>query len=74
MRVILRVRWAPLAVLALLLLAVASAPMVDRTPVDSIVRLAYAIERQGIEYSWGGGHAERPGPSTGTCLGYRICP
>lgn len=24
-----------------------------------------------IPYSWGGGHASTPGPSTGTCLGYR---
>ncbi|GAA0938180.1 C40 family peptidase [Nonomuraea longicatena] len=79
MRAILRV---PLAALTLLFLAVASAPLVDRPPVgdtvNSIVRLAYAIERQDIEYSWGGGHAERPGPSTGTCLGYngkiRPCP
>lgn len=25
----------------------------------------------GIPYSWGGGHASAPGPSTGTCVGYQ---
>lgn len=33
-----------------------------------IVLLAYLY--QGIPYSWGGGHKEDPGPSTGTCQGY----
>ncbi|MEU0571052.1 NlpC/P60 family protein [Nonomuraea sp. NPDC005983] len=39
-------------------------------PYGQIVRVAYEIERRGVVYSWGGGHAETPGPSTGTCLGY----
>ncbi|GIH27921.1 hypothetical protein Aph01nite_62310 [Acrocarpospora phusangensis] len=40
---------------------------------DELTRLlaaAYAI-RGTIPYSWGGGHAARPGPSLGTCAGYK---
>ncbi|WP_066951436.1 C40 family peptidase [Microtetraspora fusca] len=46
---------------------------------DELVRVVgYAYTFQGIPYSWGGGHAARPGPSRGTCRGYtgsvRPCP
>ncbi|MFI6502123.1 C40 family peptidase [Nonomuraea typhae] len=54
----------------LLLLATASAP-IRQYVAPEIVRLAYEIEGRDIVYSWGGGHADDPGPSRGTCLGYK---
>lgn len=66
-----RLRRGLLPALALvLLLATASAPIREWVAPD-IVRLAYEIERKDITYSWGGGHADEPGPSKGTCLGYK---
>lgn len=59
------------AALAFVLLTATAAAPIREYVLPDIVRLAYAIERRGIEYSWGGGHADRPGPSTGTCQGYR---
>ncbi|GAA4101145.1 C40 family peptidase [Nonomuraea soli] len=56
--------------LAVLLLTAASAP-VWRQVDPAIVTIAYELEKRDIVYSWGGGHASRPGPSRGTCLGYR---
>ncbi|MFC7590471.1 C40 family peptidase [Nonomuraea antimicrobica] len=54
----------------LLLTATASVPL--SLPVPPLtVRLAYEIEQRQIVYSWGGGHGEDPGPSMGTCRGYR---
>ncbi|SEM61865.1 C40 family peptidase [Nonomuraea pusilla] len=62
-------RW-PVGVAVLVLLAAAaSAPITYLQP--RIVRISYEIERLGVVYSWGGGHAEDPGPSKGTCAGYR---
>ncbi|MFB4288913.1 C40 family peptidase [Nonomuraea sp. ATR24] len=58
-----------LAVVLVLLLATASVP-IRRYVLPRIVEIAYAVEKRGIVYSWGGGHAEEPGPSKGTCLGY----
>lgn len=63
-----RVRLAVVAVV--LLVATASAP-IRHFVLPEIVSLAYAIEGRDIAYSWGGGHADRPGPSKGTCEGYR---
>lgn len=54
---------------ALLLTATASVP-IRHYVLPEIVTLAYSIEGQDIDYSWGGGHAARPGPSKGTCQGY----
>ncbi|MER7365636.1 C40 family peptidase [Nonomuraea wenchangensis] len=76
-----RTALAPLtALLTALLLALtlaASVPVSTWTQ-PRVVRLAYELGRLGVEYSWGGGHAEAPGPSTGTCQGYqgriRPCP
>ncbi|GAA2394818.1 C40 family peptidase [Nonomuraea africana] len=51
-----------------LLLAVPSSMPLRQLAMPRIVILAYQF--QGIPYSWGGGHKERPGPSTGTCQGY----
>lgn len=67
-----------LLVVALLLLTVtASMPLVSYVP-SRIVTVAYEIEQQGVVYSWGGGHGDAPGPSHGTCKGYkgkiRPCP
>lgn len=69
--------------MAVLLVAVASVPgMVEprrEGKWGAVVTIAYAVMegrelpgwRKGrIPYAWGGGHAERPGPSRGTCLGY----
>ncbi|GGP17232.1 hypothetical protein GCM10012278_84270 [Nonomuraea glycinis] len=58
-----------MAVMLVLLGATASAPLV-RYVLPEIVAIAYEIQEREIVYSWGGGHAERPGPSKGTCLGY----
>ncbi|MGP3964700.1 C40 family peptidase [Nonomuraea sp. 3N208] len=61
-----------LAVAAVLILLTATASMPFATRVlPRIVQIAYEIERRDIVYSWGGGHAERPGPSRGTCKGYK---
>ncbi|WP_327586023.1 C40 family peptidase [Nonomuraea sp. NBC_00507] len=61
-----------LAVAAVLILLTATASMPFATRVlPRIVQIAYEIERRDIVYSWGGGHAERPGPSKGTCTGYK---
>ncbi|MBF8186039.1 C40 family peptidase [Nonomuraea sp. K274] len=61
----------------IMLLATASVPLASYVP-PKIVRLAYEAQGRGITYSWGGGHAEEPGPSKGTCSGYtgriRPCP
>jgi cell wall-associated NlpC family hydrolase len=63
----------------LLLNASASVPARPVT-LNRITTIAYAIEagqhQPGwwggeIPYSWGGGHSEDPGPSLGTCQGYR---
>lgn len=54
----------------LLLTATASVPLGLSVP-PLVVRIAYEIERHGIVYSWGGGHGVDPGPSKGTCRGYR---
>ncbi|MEO3869431.1 NlpC/P60 family protein [Nonomuraea sp. B12E4] len=53
-----------------LLAATASVPLDWHLPAR-IVRASYEIERLGFVYSWGGGHAADPGPSLGTCVGYR---
>ncbi|MFI7706681.1 C40 family peptidase [Nonomuraea sp. NPDC049480] len=58
------------AVALVMLTATASMPLATRA-LPLIVRIAYEIEQRGIVYSWGGGHAERPGPSNGTCRGYK---
>lgn len=62
-------RGALLVVALVLLVATASAPIKPYVS-PRIVAIAYEIEKLGIVYSWGGGHAARPGPSTGTCAGY----
>ncbi|MFD2356214.1 hypothetical protein ACFSTC_53525 [Nonomuraea ferruginea] len=62
-------RGALLAMALVLLVVTASAP-IKHYVLPRIVAIAYEIERHGIVYSWGGGHAERPGPSTGTCASY----
>ncbi|MEV5498970.1 NlpC/P60 family protein [Nonomuraea fuscirosea] len=54
----------------LLLTATASVPLGLSVP-PLVIRIAYEIERYGIVYSWGGGHGVDPGPSKGTCRGYR---
>ncbi|MEV0623049.1 NlpC/P60 family protein [Nonomuraea sp. NPDC050404] len=59
-----------LAAVLLLLTATASVPLGLPAP-PLIVRLAYEIEQRGVVYSWGGGHAAAPGPSKGTCRGYK---
>ncbi|MBG0821879.1 C40 family peptidase [Planomonospora sp. ID91781] len=76
-----RPRPAAAVVLALLLpFASASVPVRPSVMPDRLVAVARAIQaghaRPGweggaIPYSWGGGHGERPGPSLGTCRGYR---
>ncbi|MEV0386249.1 NlpC/P60 family protein [Nonomuraea sp. NPDC050643] len=58
------------AMVLLLLTATASVPLSLPVP-PRIVRIALEIEQRGIVYSWGGGHSEDPGPSKGTCRGYR---
>lgn len=63
-------RGAAVAVVLVMLAATASAPL-KKYALPHIVAIAYGIEEHGIVYSWGGGHADRPGPSTGTCLGYQ---
>ncbi|HEX4813429.1 MAG TPA: NlpC/P60 family protein [Nonomuraea sp.] len=72
-----RRRAAVAAVALILLTATASVPLTTHV-LPRIVRIAYEIEGYGIPYSWGGGHADRPGPSKGTCVGYqgriRPCP
>ncbi|WP_043625234.1 C40 family peptidase [Nonomuraea candida] len=65
-----RRRSALVAMVLLLLTATASVPLGLSMP-PLIVRLAYQIEQRGIVYSWGGGHAAAPGPSKGTCRGYK---
>ncbi|MEU8244742.1 C40 family peptidase [Nonomuraea sp. NPDC048916] len=67
------------ALVAVLVLMTATASVPFRPDVlPEVVRIAFAIEQRGIVYAWGGGHAEEPGPSKGTCLGYtgkiRPCP
>ncbi|UBU14027.1 C40 family peptidase [Nonomuraea gerenzanensis] len=59
-----------LAAVLLLLTATASVPLGLSMP-PLIVRIAYELEQRDIVYSWGGGHAAAPGPSKGTCRGYR---
>ncbi|WP_460781767.1 C40 family peptidase [Nonomuraea fastidiosa] len=60
------------AVAASLLLLTATASMPQGLSLPPLtVRIAYEIEQRGIPYSWGGGHGPTPGPSKGTCLGYR---
>ncbi|MFI6712904.1 C40 family peptidase [Nonomuraea sp. NPDC050478] len=59
-----------LLAMALVLLVVTASAPIKHYVLPRIVAIAYEIERHGIVYSWGGGHAERPGPSTGTCAGY----
>ncbi|KAG0214637.1 hypothetical protein BGX28_001675 [Mortierella sp. GBA30] len=39
-------------------------------PFDADKVIAAARKRLGVPYSWGGGHKNAPGPSTGTCDGY----
>jgi cell wall-associated NlpC family hydrolase len=63
-------RRAALTVVLLLIATSASAP-IWRFTNPEIVQIAYRLETKGIVYSWGGGHADEPGPSKGTCLGYR---
>ncbi|TYB69642.1 NlpC/P60 family protein [Nonomuraea sp. PA05] len=63
-------RRSALAATLLLLTATASVPLGLSMP-PLIVRLSYEIEQRGIAYSWGGGHAASPGPSKGTCRGYK---
>ncbi|SDI58554.1 C40 family peptidase [Nonomuraea jiangxiensis] len=58
-------------VAALLLLAATASVPLDRYVPARIVRASYEIQRLGVAYSWGGGHAADPGPSLGTCVGYR---
>ncbi|GAA0438196.1 hypothetical protein Acor_62310 [Acrocarpospora corrugata] len=55
-----------LGVVALLVIPSAAPQGDERT---RIVSTAYAIIGT-LPYSWGGGHAPRPGPSRGTCAGY----
>ncbi len=66
----LRGRGAWVAIGALLLTATASMPLVSYLP-SRIIAAAYQVEQRGVDYSWGGGHAGSPGPSTGTCRGYQ---
>ncbi|MDF2705333.1 C40 family peptidase [Nonomuraea muscovyensis] len=65
-----------LAGAVLLLAATASVPLRPYAPSQVVVAVALDVEGRGIVYSWGGGHADEPGPSTGTCRGYtgRILP
>ncbi|MEU7004788.1 NlpC/P60 family protein [Nonomuraea sp. NPDC046570] len=65
-----RVR-AGLAVVVLILLTAVSSVPLAQIVMPRIVLLAYQVEDRDIPYSWGGGHAEDPGPSKGTCHGYR---
>ncbi|MEW9530446.1 C40 family peptidase [Microbispora sp. NPDC049125] len=48
-------------------LAAGSAPVNEE--LARVVSIAYAAQGS-MPYSWGGGHATRPGPSKGTCRGY----
>lgn len=52
----------------LLLAGAGSAPLNEE--LSRVVAIAYASQGD-VPYSWGGGHAARPGPSLGTCRGYR---
>ncbi len=65
-----RRRLAVAAAGVMLLTATASMPLGTRA-LPLIVQIAYEIEQRGIPYAWGGGHAPRPGPSNGTCRGYK---
>jgi cell wall-associated NlpC family hydrolase len=71
-------RGVSVALVLVLLTATASLPIVLRPYPSAIVMLAYEIEERGVVYSWGGGHGTDPGPSKGTCQGYkgkvRPCP
>ncbi|MEV4569269.1 C40 family peptidase [Nonomuraea sp. NPDC049419] len=58
------------ALASVMALVTASVPLGLSLP-PLTVRLAYEIQQRGIAYSWGGGHAPDPGPSKGTCRGYR---
>ncbi|MEU8271362.1 NlpC/P60 family protein [Sphaerisporangium sp. NPDC049002] len=69
-----------LAVVAgVLACAAGSAPLLHGEP-NRVLEIAWAIQRGQeqsrwpggeIPYVWGGGHAARPGPSLGTCQGYK---
>ncbi|MET8139259.1 NlpC/P60 family protein [Sphaerisporangium sp. NPDC005288] len=63
-----------------LVLAAGSAPLLVGGEPNRVVTIAMAIQegqRQTrwpggpVPYVWGGGHGARPGPSLGTCQGYR---
>ncbi|MFC6084984.1 C40 family peptidase [Sphaerisporangium aureirubrum] len=69
MRISGRIRRAALAVVLILVVSSASMPLWHYANPE-IVRIAYRLQTKGIVYSWGGGHADKPGPSKGTCLGY----
>ncbi|MFB9472300.1 C40 family peptidase [Nonomuraea salmonea] len=58
------------ATASVMALVTASVPLGLSLP-PLTVRIAYEIQQRGIAYSWGGGHASDPGPSKGTCRGYR---
>ncbi|SEG72679.1 NlpC/P60 family protein [Nonomuraea solani] len=58
-------------VLALLLLAATASVPLGLSMPPLIVRIAYEIQQRQIVYSWGGGHSDSPGPSKGTCRGYK---
>jgi cell wall-associated NlpC family hydrolase len=60
-------RWRVLGMVGLLVVP-GAVPVGDE--VARVVAAAYAITGT-IPYSWGGGHAARPGPSRGTCSGYQ---
>jgi len=64
-------RRSAVAAAALILLTVTASMPLGMRMLPKIVQFAYEIEQLGIAYSWGGGHATRPGPSTGTCWGYK---
>ncbi|WP_308169509.1 C40 family peptidase [Acrocarpospora catenulata] len=51
------------------LLVVPGSTILDNTE-SRVLAAAYALLGR-FPYSWGGGHAETPGPSRGTCKGYR---
>ncbi|WP_327088002.1 C40 family peptidase [Nonomuraea sp. NBC_01738] len=58
------------AALLLVLFTVTASVPLRQFVLPEIVRLAYELEGRDLVYSWGGGHAEDPGPSNGTCRGY----
>ncbi len=67
-------------VLSIVLVGAAGSARIGGGELPRAVTIAYGIMigypapgwRGGhIPYSWGGGHASAPGPSTGTCQGYR---